>query len=74
MTKKLNKNLKKELLDVKAKYAKLSEKLEILERKSNSQEGRSKVSFRCDKCDKKYIWYSGLANHKRFLHNKQNVK
>ena len=27
--------------------------------------------FQCDKCDKKYTWYSGLANHKRFVHNKQ---
>ena len=26
--------------------------------------------FNCDKCDKKYTWYSGLANHKRFVHNK----
>ena len=26
--------------------------------------------YQCDKCDKKYTWYSGLANHKRFVHNK----
>ena len=26
--------------------------------------------YQCDKCDKKYTWYSGLANHKRFVHHK----
>ena len=26
--------------------------------------------FNCDKCNKKYTWNSGLANHKRFVHNK----
>eukprot|EP00092_Neocalanus_flemingeri_P038510 GFUD01041928.1.p1 GENE.GFUD01041928.1~~GFUD01041928.1.p1 ORF type:complete len:203 (+),score=52.04 GFUD01041928.1:94-702(+) len=26
--------------------------------------------FKCDFCDKRYTWYSGLSNHKRFLHNK----
>jgi hypothetical protein len=31
-------------------------------------------SFQCDKCNKKYTWYSGLANHKRFVHNNVRVK
>ena len=31
-------------------------------------------SFNCDKCDKKYTWYSGLSNHNRFVHNNQKVK
>ena len=38
------------------------------ERKNFSKE------FKCDKCEKKYTWYSGLANHKRFVHNKLKVK
>ena len=25
--------------------------------------------FKCDLCDKKYTWYTGLSNHKRFVHN-----
>ena len=25
-------------------------------------------SYKCEECDKKYTWYSGLANHKRFGH------
>merc|ERR1711953_774987 len=27
--------------------------------------------FKCDLCEKKYTWYTGLSNHKRFVHNKQ---
>ena len=27
-------------------------------------------SFKCDMCEKKYTWYSGLSNHKRFVHTK----
>lgn len=26
--------------------------------------------FKCDQCEKKYTWYTGLSNHKRFVHNK----
>ena len=26
-------------------------------------------TFKCDLCDKSYTWYSGLSNHKRFLHS-----
>ena len=25
--------------------------------------------FKCDLCEKKYTWYTGLSNHKRFVHN-----
>ena len=25
-------------------------------------------SYKCEECDKKYTWYIGLANHKRFVH------
>ena len=39
-----------------------------IEKKNFSKE------FQCDKCDKKYTWYCGLANHKRFVHNKLKVK
>ena len=46
--------------------------------KDNNNKPKEKKSFakefKCDKCEKKYTWYSGLANHKRFLHNKLKVK
>ena len=42
-------------------------------KKSKERKNFSK-EFKCDKCDKKYTWYSGLANHKRFVHNNQKVK
>ena len=40
--------------------------------KKNNQKEKKTFSkkYHCDKCDKKYTWYSGLANHKRFVHNK----
>ena len=27
-------------------------------------------AFKCDQCDKRYTWYSGLSNHRRFVHKK----
>jgi hypothetical protein len=30
--------------------------------------------YKCEQCDNKYTWYSGLANHKRFVHTKQKGK
>ena len=46
------------------------------EKKTNKQKGKTNYSksFQCDKCDKKYTWYSGLANHKRFVHSNVKVK
>ena len=45
------------------------------ERKRNKQKEKNySKSFKCDKCDKKYTWYSGLANHKRFVHNNKREK
>jgi hypothetical protein len=45
-------------------------KKEKKEKKTNKQNEKKHYSksFQCDKCDKKYTWYSGLANHKRFVH------
>ena len=41
------------------------------QRKNNQKEKKIfSKKYHCDKCDKKYTWYSGLANHKRFVHNK----
>ena len=41
---------------------------------SDQQENKSKKNFpktfKCDICNKGYTWYSGLSNHKRFVHNK----
>ena len=37
--------------------------------KQKSKKNYTKA-FKCDKCDKKYTWYTGLSNHKRFVHNK----
>ena len=37
------------------------------EKKSNKNYSKK---FKCEKCEKKYTWYSGLSNHKRFVHNK----
>ena len=31
-------------------------------------------NYKCEQCDKKYTWYSGLSNHNRFVHNNQKVK
>ena len=39
----------------------------LKERKNNKNYSKE---FKCDKCDKRYTWYSGLSNHKRFVHNK----
>ena len=39
----------------------------LKERKNNKKYSKQ---FKCDKCDKRYTWYSGLSNHKRFVHNK----
>jgi phage shock protein A len=39
----------------------------LKERKNNNNYSKR---FKCDKCDKRYTWYSGLSNHKRFVHNK----
>ena len=45
------------------------------ERKRNKQKEKNySNSFQCNKCDKKYTWYSGLANHKRFVHNNKREK
>ena len=39
----------------------------LKERKNNKKYSKQ---FKCDKCDNRYTWYSGLSNHKRFVHNK----
>ena len=39
----------------------------LKERKNNRNYSKS---FKCDMCEKKYTWYSGLSNHKRYVHNK----
>ena len=45
------------------------------ERKRNKQKEKNySNSFQCDKCNKKYTWYSRLANHKLLLHNNVRVK
>ena len=31
-------------------------------------------AFKCDQCDKRYTWYSGLSNHRRFVHKKKQKK
>ena len=31
-------------------------------------------NYKCEQCDTKYTWYSGIANHRRFLHKKQKGK
>ena len=31
-------------------------------------------NYKCEECDKKYTWYSGLANHRRFVHKKNKGK
>ena len=39
--------------------------------KMNSKKPKKQFTkgFKCDLCDKKYTWYTGLSNHKRFVHN-----
>ena len=45
------------------------------ERKRNKQKEKNySNSFQCDKCDKKYTWYSGLANHRRLVRNHKKEK
>ena len=43
------------------------------ENNTNKKERNNKKNFsktfKCDLCDKSYTWYSGLSNHKRFLHS-----
>ena len=34
----------------------------------NNRKNFSKT-FKCDLCNKSYTWYSGLSNHKRFIHS-----
>ena len=36
-------------------------------RKNNKNYSKT---FKCDKCEKRYTWFSGLSNHKRFVHSK----
>ena len=36
-------------------------------RKNNKNYSKA---FKCDKCEKRYTWFSGLSNHKRFVHSK----
>ena len=48
---------------------------EILDKESSLKMSNKKPKkqftkgFKCDLCDKKYTWYTGLSNHKRFVHN-----
>merc|ERR1711983_419378 len=48
---------------------------DILDKESSLKVGSKKPKkqftkgFKCDLCDKKYTWYTGLSNHKRFVHN-----
>ena len=46
------------------------------EKKTNKQKEKKNYSksLKCDKCNKKYTWYSRLANHKILLHNNVRVK
>ena len=39
--------------------------------KANKKSSKKQFTkgFKCDLCDKKYTWYTGLSNHKRFVHN-----
>ena len=39
----------------------------LKERKNNNKYSKQ---FKCEKCDKRYTWYSGLSNHKRFVYDK----
>ena len=41
--------------------------IDLKVRKNNKNYSKT---FKCEKCEKSYTWYSGLSNHKRFVHNK----
>ena len=44
--------------------------LDPILKKVKKSNNRYSKAFKCDKCDKKYTWYSGLSNHKRFAHSR----
>ena len=49
-----------------SEFSKIDKKLK---KKHKSKKNYTKA-FKCDQCEKKYTWYTGLSNHKRFVHNK----
>ena len=69
----LNNRTEENVNDYKPEPNEISKKSEDCKTNKNQPKEKKIFSkkFQCDKCDKKYTWYSGLANHKRFVHNKQ---
>ena len=39
-------------------------------KKEQSKKKNFSKTFKCDLCAKSYTWYSGLSNHKRFVHSR----
>ena len=59
-----NSGLKEELSDIKVKFAKLSEKYEVLQKQSNQNNRREEMSIKCDECDFVVGNISELRKHK----------
>ena len=53
-----------------------SDELHMKEKKTKFIKEKKNYSktYKCEECDRKYTWYSELANHKRFVHKKQKGK